>query len=257
MHANKIDKTKCAKQLYEGKRTSPSGNRTQELKKLTVQHEERVCRASGITWNPSAKCEIKALPHHIKYAFFHFQPETGCSTLSVARANFSLFVYSHHFAAHSLSLYNLWNAFRPIVWVSVCRGSVSCILQLVRISLALTVSHSELPGACVFFRISFRPSLIIPSAFLLLVRMNWECRSVWLYLFAHCKLFVPMSSFPFDLIQFKGMWSHSVSLSHTHSLWCHDCVWAKQWWWFFCRTKECYIFDAWNRNISEFSDDDD
>lgn len=26
-----------------------------------------------------------------------------------------------------------------------------------------------------------------------------------LYLFAHCKLFVPMSSFPFDLIQFKGM----------------------------------------------------
>lgn len=35
--------------------------------------------------------------------------------------------------------------------------------------------------------------------------VNWSylvsvCR---LYLFAHCKLFVPMSSFPFDLIQFK------------------------------------------------------
>lgn len=96
MHANKIDKTKLCRgkqarhrKRAKAKKNTPPNNREH-------QHHER-----EVKWkNPSAKCEceIKALPHHIKYAFFHFSRKPDVQPL-VARANFSLFVCSHHIAS--------------------------------------------------------------------------------------------------------------------------------------------------------------
>lgn len=94
MHANKIDKTKCAWCDNDG------GERA------TAKARERVTTTRGS--NEKSKCQMwnksiaAANSTNIKCVFFffsrHFSRKPDVQPL-VARANFSLFVCSHHFAS--------------------------------------------------------------------------------------------------------------------------------------------------------------
>lgn len=106
MHANKIDKTKCFRKNKHNIALTRGRNRCESTKDRQQRNKwarERKRAIWEIKWkiqvpNVCVECEIKALPYHIKYAFFHFSRKPDVQPL-VARANFSLFVCSHHFAS--------------------------------------------------------------------------------------------------------------------------------------------------------------
>lgn len=192
--------------------------------------------------------------------FFHsliFEPETGCSTLSFARANFRWRSFARTYTSHSflriifktLFIHRFGvGAFRVMHTHFSLGGtfSVACDSRSFRYTkpFCYFVPSCLSPFHLVRFvraQGAYHHSIRILS--IKLDELNWVCVCVgtaWLYLFAHCKLFVPMSSFPFDLIQFEGMCcAHSAVLCFSS---------------FFIRHHFPY---AWNGKAIEHSDDDD
>lgn len=180
--------------------------------------QEWVCR--GIKWNPSTKWVIKALPHHIKYAFFTFsrKPDVQpwelhvlilhCSFAHIIILRVSIIYETLSFLLLNVNVSTSCHAYFKQLSIAL---SISLPLSFfLSLSHSLTsISHSSFLSFFMSFCLVLTQTHIclpilhrkIPSAFLLLV-LRW-C-SVWFYLFAHCKnIFVPISSF---LLWFDPIW---------------------------------------------------